>query len=91
MNAKSNNDEAVRLEVLRQYQILDTEPEEVYDNLAQLAAFICGTPIALVNFIDENRQWFKAKLGLDVPEMPRNVGSSYLCQEKRDVVIVPDA
>jgi PAS domain S-box-containing protein len=91
MNAKSNNDEAVRLEVLRQYQILDTEPEEVYDNLAQLAAFICGTPIALVNFIDENRQWFKAKLGLDVPEMPRNVGLSYLCQEKRDVVIVPDA
>ncbi|MDB9376538.1 PAS domain-containing protein, partial [Nodularia sphaerocarpa] len=91
MNAKSNNYEAARLEVLRQYQILDTEPEEVYDNLAQLAAFICGTPIALVNFIDENRQWFKAKLGLDVPEMPRNVGLSYLCQEIRDVVVVPDA
>ncbi|MDB9401712.1 PAS domain-containing protein [Microcystis aeruginosa CS-567/02-A1] len=91
MNAKSNNDEAARLEVLRQYQILDTEPEEVYDNLAQLAAFICGTPIALVNFIDENRQWFKAKLGLDVPEMPRNVGLSYLCQERRDVVVLPDA
>ncbi|GAX37530.1 GAF domain-containing protein [Nodularia sp. NIES-3585] len=91
MNAKSNHHEAARLEVLRQYQILDTEPEEAYDNLAQLAAFICGTPIALVNFIDENRQWFKAKLGLDVPEMPRNVGLSYLCQEKRDVVVVPDA
>ncbi len=86
-----NTDEAARLEVLRQYQILDTEPEEAYDNLAQLAAFICGTPIAVVNFIDENRQWFKAKLGLDVPEMPRNVGLSYLCQERQDVVIVPDA
>ncbi|MBE9202100.1 MULTISPECIES: GAF domain-containing protein [unclassified Nodularia (in: cyanobacteria)] len=91
MNAESNNYEAARLEVLRQYQILDTEPEEAYDNLAQLAAFICGTPIALVNFIDENRQWFKAKLGISVPEMPRNVGLSYLCQEKRDFVIVPDA
>ncbi|WP_414541362.1 GAF domain-containing protein [Nostoc sp. CCY0012] len=91
MNTASNNQEAARLQALREYQILDTEPEEVYENLAQLAAFICGTPIALVNFIDENRQWFKAKLGLDVREMPRNVGLSYLCQECQDVVIVPDA
>ncbi|MGF1932919.1 MAG: GAF domain-containing protein [Nostoc sp. ChiQUE02] len=82
--------EAVRLEALRQYQILDTEPEEAYDNLAQLAAFICGTSISLVNFIDENRQWFKAKVGLDVSEMPRSVGLSYLCQERRNVVVVPD-
>ncbi|MBD2501554.1 GAF domain-containing protein [Anabaena azotica] len=84
------HDEQARLAALRQYQILDTEPEEIYNNLAQLAAFICGTPIALVNFIDENRQWFKAKLGIDVPEMPRNVGLSYLCQEKQGVVVVPD-
>jgi light-regulated signal transduction histidine kinase (bacteriophytochrome) len=91
MNPESHNHEAARLEVLRQYQILDTEPEEAYDNLAQLAAFICGTPIALLNFIDENRQWFKAKFGLDVSEIPRNGGLSYLCEEKRDVVIVPDA
>ncbi|YAF95132.1 MAG: GAF domain-containing protein [Nodularia sp. CChRGM 3473] len=91
MKTEFTYNEAERLEALRQYQILDTEPEEAYDNLAQLAAFICGTPIALVNFIDENRQWFKAKLGLDVPEMPRDVGLSYLCQERRDVVVVPDA
>ncbi|BAZ50894.1 two-component sensor histidine kinase [Nostoc sp. NIES-4103] len=90
MKAEFNNDEAGRLEALRQYQILDTEPEEAYDNLAKLAAFICGTSIALVNFIDENRQWFKAKLGIDVPEMPRNVGFSYLCQEKQGFVVVPD-
>ncbi|MBD2516096.1 GAF domain-containing protein [Nostoc sp. FACHB-973] len=82
--------EKTRLEALRQYQILDTEPEEAYDNLAQLAAFICNTPISLVNFIDENRQWFKAKVGLDVSEMPRSVGLSYLCQERRNVVVVPD-
>ncbi|BAY38660.1 two-component sensor histidine kinase [Nostoc sp. NIES-2111] len=82
--------EQARLAALRQYQILDTEPEEIYDNLAQLAAFICGTSIALVNFIDENRQWFKAKLGIDVPEMPRTVGLSYLCQEKQGVVVIPD-
>ncbi|MBN3909364.1 MAG: GAF domain-containing protein [Nostoc sp. NMS1] len=90
MKAGHIDTEVARLEALRQYQILDTEPEEAYDNLAQLAAFICGTPISFVNFIDENRQWFKAKVGLDVSEMPRSVGFSYLCQEQRNVVVVPD-
>ncbi|MEH2391809.1 MAG: GAF domain-containing protein [Nostoc sp.] len=90
MKAGHIDTEVARLEALRQYQILDTEPEEAYDNLARLAAFICGTPISLVNFIDENRQWFKAKVGLDVSEMPRSVGFSYLCQEQRNVVVVLD-
>ncbi|MEH1920378.1 GAF domain-containing protein [Nostoc sp.] len=90
MKARHLDTETVRLEALRQYQILDTEPEEAYDNLAQLAAFICSTPISLVNFIDENRQWFKAKVGLDVSEMPRSFGLSDLCQEQRNVVVVPD-
>jgi PAS domain S-box-containing protein len=84
------HNEAARLEALRQYQILDTEPEQAYDNIAQLAALICDAPIVLVNFIDENRQWFKAKIGLDVPEMPSSVGLCYLCQERRDVVVVYD-
>ncbi|MBD2385532.1 GAF domain-containing protein [Cylindrospermum sp. FACHB-282] len=90
MKSISTHSEAARLEALRQYQILDTEPEAAYDNLAQLAAVICGVPIVLVNFIDENRQWFKAKLGLELTEMPRNVGLSYLCCERRDVVVVTD-
>ncbi|MEH2275894.1 MAG: GAF domain-containing protein [Nostoc sp.] len=90
MKAGHIDTEVARLEALRQYQILDTEPEEAYDNLAQLAAFICGTPISLINFIDENRQWFKAKVGLDVSEMPRSVGFSYLCQKQRKVVVVLD-
>ncbi|MEH2376345.1 GAF domain-containing protein [Nostoc sp.] len=90
MKAGHIDTEEARLETLRQYQILDTEPEEAYDNLAQLAASICGTPISLVNFIDENRQWFKAKVGLDISEMPRSVGLSYLCQEQRNVVVVCD-
>ncbi|GAB1540454.1 hypothetical protein NUACC21_31230 [Scytonema sp. NUACC21] len=91
MTVQTNYDEMARLEALRQYQILDTEPEEAYDSIAQLAAFICNAPIVLVNFIDENRQWFKAKIGFDLTEVPRSVGLSYLCQDKRDVVIVPDA
>nr|WP_308796222.1 PAS domain-containing protein [Tolypothrix sp. FACHB-123] len=85
-----SNSEVARLEALHQYQILDTEPEKAYDDIAQLAAFICGTPIALVNFIAETRQWFKAKLGIDVPEMPRNVGLSYLCLQQQQMVVVPD-
>ncbi|MBE9035735.1 GAF domain-containing sensor histidine kinase [aff. Roholtiella sp. LEGE 12411] len=90
MKAERTDEDAVRLEALRQYQILDTEPEEAYDSLAQLAAYICGTPMALINFIDEHRQWFKAKVGLDVLEMPWNVGLCYLCQERRDIVVVTD-
>lgn len=91
MHSVFSQGEAARLEALRQYQILDTEPEAAYDNLAQLAACICGVPIALVNFIDENRQWFKAKVGIEMAGMPRSVGFSYLCEEQRDIVIVPDA
>jgi PAS domain S-box-containing protein len=90
MQPESNTHEQARLAALRRYQILDTQPEQAYDNIAQLASFICGTSIALVNFIDENRQWFKAKLGIDVPEMPRSVGLSYLCLECRDIVVVKD-
>lgn len=86
----SHEQEAHRLAALRQYQILDTEPEAAYNNLAQLAAFICHTPIALVNFIDANRQWFKAKVGLELTEVPRNVGLSYLCCQKRDLVVISD-
>ncbi|MEH2005330.1 hybrid sensor histidine kinase/response regulator [Nostoc sp.] len=84
------NNEAARLEALRQYQILDTPPEETFDDLAFLAAQICNTPIALINLIDANRQWFKAKVGLDVQEMPRDTGFGSICMESGEVLIIPD-
>jgi PAS domain S-box-containing protein len=90
MSVLRSVEEVSRLEALHQYQILDTDPETVFDDLAQLAAYICGTSIAIVNLIDEDRQWFKAKVGLAVSEMPRNVGLSYLCVEHGDVIVVPD-
>lgn len=85
-----SNKESARLEALHQYQILDTPPEEAFDDLAFLATQICNTPIALINLIDANRQWFKAKVGLDVPEMPRNKGFGSICMESGEVLIIPD-
>lgn len=63
--------ETERLDALRSYQILDTNPEQVFDELTQLAAFICGTPMAAVSFIDKNRQWLKSQIGLTPGESPR--------------------
>lgn len=64
-------DEAERLRALRRYQVLDTPPEAAFDDVAMLASQICGTPIALVTLVDASRQWFKARVGLAVPETPR--------------------
>ena len=58
-------DENERLEILRNYHILDTPPERAFDDLVRLAAYICGTSISLVSLIDAERQWFKANLGLE--------------------------
>ena len=57
----SARDEAARLAALRRYRILDTEPEQRFDDLALLASHICGTPMALITLVDEHRQWFKAR------------------------------
>ncbi|MCX7596944.1 MAG: PAS domain-containing protein, partial [Fischerella sp.] len=91
MKALPINQESARLTALRHYQILDTEPEEAFDNLVQLAALICDTPIACINFIDENRQWLKAKVGWEITELPRDVGMCPTCIQQGDILIVPDS
>lgn len=65
------SDEKARLEELRRYVILDTPPEPAFEQLTELAATICQTPVSLISLVDENRQWFKSKYGLTVPETPR--------------------
>jgi diguanylate cyclase (GGDEF)-like protein/PAS domain S-box-containing protein len=65
--------EAARLEALYRYHILDTAPETVFDDLTRLAAQICQTPIAVISLIDEQRQWFKAKIGLEISETHRSL------------------
>jgi diguanylate cyclase (GGDEF)-like protein len=60
-----------RLAALHAYQILDTPPEEAFQEIAELASWVAATPIALISLVDEDRQWFKARVGLDLPETPR--------------------
>jgi hypothetical protein len=83
--------ESERLEALRSYQILDTDPEQVFNDLAQLSAFICGTPMSLVSLIDDERQWFKARVGLDTQQTPREHAFCQYAMRASDVYEVPDA
>ena len=73
ISAPPTEDEDARLKALKRLDILDTLEEQAYDDLTLLAAQICGTPIALVSLIDQDRQWFKSHHGLDARETPRNV------------------
>jgi PAS domain-containing protein len=82
--------EAARLAELEQYNILDTGAEEAFDGLTRLAAQICDTPIALVSLIDAHRQWFKAKVGIDAPETPRDIAFCAHAIHQSDILIVPD-
>ena len=83
--------ESDRLSALRSYGILDTEPEQAFDDIVQLAARICDAPIAVVNLIDRGRQWFKAETGLGVRETPLDTSFCAHALLQEDGLVVPDA
>ena len=91
MIAPLPKDEKKRLEVLWQYELLDTMPEGAFDDLTALAAHICEAPIALISLVDENRQWFKSKVGISVSETSRDVSFCAHAILQTNLFIIPDA
>ncbi len=84
-------DDGRRLSALRDYRLLDTPPEAVFDNIVQLASRIFHTPIALVSLVDESRQWFKARVGLNVQETPRDIAFCDHAIRGQGPLVVTDA
>jgi GAF domain-containing protein len=91
MSAPVPKNEKKRLNVLWQYEVLDTVPEEVFDDLADLAAHICETPIALISLVDEDRQWFKSRVGITLSETSRDISFCAHAITSDGLMIVPDA
>jgi two-component system, NtrC family, sensor kinase len=84
--------ETERLAALHQYAVLDSMPEQDYDDLTQIAAQICGTPISLISLVDTDRQWFKSRYGIDAMETPREQAfCSYAIITPEQVMVVPSA
>jgi PAS domain S-box-containing protein len=90
MKAPLPENEAARLEALHRYAVLDTLPEQAFDDLSRMAALICGTPMVLVSLVDADRQWFKSKIGISEPETSRDIAFCAHAILQPDVLVVPD-
>ena len=80
-----------RLKALRAYNVLDSPPEEAFDDLTRLASQICQTPVALVSLVDADRDWFKSRVGLKVSQTPRDASFAAHALAQTDLFVVPDA
>lgn len=90
MKAAAPKNQEARLAALHDYEILDTPHEAEFDAIVRLVATICRTPIAVVNLIDENRQWFKAEVGLGVRQTPLDTSICAHAILEHDLLVVPD-
>ena len=85
------HEELERLKDLESYSILDSLPEDDYDNITSIAAEICGTPVSLITFVDAQRQWFKSHYGTEVQETPRELAfCTHTFANPQDILIVKD-
>ena len=91
MKAPKPKNEVQRIKILWQYDVLDTLPEAVFDDFTKLAALICDAPISLISLVDEDRQWFKSKVGVSLNETNRDVSMCAHAILQKDILIVPDA
>lgn len=92
MKAPSPPDEPKRLAALRSYGVLDTPPEQAFDDITLLAAQICRVPTAMVSLVDESRQWFKSRIGMDVEQTPRDIAfCAHTILDDDGVMMVNDA
>src|SRR5579859_5778585 len=83
--------EAARLEALRTYDVLDTAPEQAWDDLTKLASRVLGCPISLISLVDGDRLWFKSKVGLTIQETPREASLCARAILSDQVLVVRDA
>lgn len=84
--------EQERLSELNEYSLLDTLPEDDYDNITQLASQICDTPITLITLVDSKRQWFKSAVGIDAQETPREYSfCGHAINMPTEIMVVPDS
>lgn len=83
--------ETARLEALQRYHVLDSAAEQAFDDIAKLASFICQTPIATITLVDAERQWLKAKVGIDVSETPRDQAFCAHTILSPEMLVVEDA
>jgi GAF domain-containing protein len=83
--------EAARLEALCQYRLLDTPPEQAFDDITTLASTICEAPVAIMTLVDGDRQWFKSKIGLRLTETPRDHAFCAYTILQPDTLVVEDA
>ena len=86
----SAQDEVSRLKALAECRIVDSPAEEFFDDIANQAAYLCGTPIGFISFIDEHREWLKAKVGWELTEIPRDQSFNALVLGNPHVLIVED-
>lgn len=91
-NPNNSNDEKARLEVLKSYEILDSPSEDDFNSLTFLASEMFNVPISLISLVDEERQWFKSKIGLDISETERDISfCKHAIHTSEDVYVVEDA